>query len=96
MSKGQVMKPSLRKSDLQQFREEVEEDRLCPELHSSEMLCSPRCNAFCQPLQIVSFCENSNTLQCVSMQGMGLDHMRRETIFPLVREHSGRSKHISN
>lgn len=96
MSKGQGMKPSLRESDLQQLREEMEKGRLLPQRHSSQMLCSPRCGAFCQPLQILCFCENTNTLQCVSMQDVDLDHMRRKISVPVVREHSERSKHINN
>lgn len=71
-------------------------ERQFPELHGSEVLCSPNCNAFCQPLQILCFCEYSNALQYVSMQGVGLDRVRRKTAFPVVREHSGISKHICN
>lgn len=29
------------------------------------MFCLQKCNAACQPLQILCFCENSNALQCV-------------------------------
>lgn len=74
-------KTYLRESDLQQFREEVEKGRLFPELHSRGMFSSPKCSAFCQPLQILCFCKNSNTLKCLSMKGAGLDRTRRKTVF---------------
>lgn len=89
-------KTYLRDSDLQQFREEVEKGKLFPELHSRGMFSSPKCNAFCQPLQILCFCKNSNTLKRLSMKGVGLDHMRRKTAFLVLREHWGRIKFISN
>lgn len=94
-SKGPVIKPSTRQSDLQQIREDVEKGRLFSDQYSIEMLCSPKCNASCQPLQILHFCKNNNTLH-VLMQGVGLEYMRRKIAFPVVRKQSGTRKYISN
>lgn len=76
----QAIKPSTRQSDLQQFKEDVEKGRLCPDQYSREMFCSPKCNASCQ---LCKYCTSIKTATpCnVSMKGMGLEYMRGKLPF---------------
>lgn len=85
-SKGAAIKPSTRQADLQQVREDVDKGFL---INIAE-----RCSALPKatlPANLCKYCTSVKTIthSNVSMQGVGLEYMRRKIAFPVNRKYIG-------